>query len=138
MTTQSIVLRAVLGILAIYHLGIGLLSILSPAWTARVSKGLYAISLEGTPQFRYALKMLGLYALTIGFLLVLAAWRPEEHREIIVAIILLQSMRALFRLFYNPMVTDAFSVPTSRNVLNASLLLAEVVALLACFPRGPL
>lgn len=138
MTTQSIVLRSVLGILAIYHLGIGLLSVLSPSWTAKVSKGLYAISLEGTPQFGYALKMLGLYALTIGFLLVLATWRPEEYRGVIVAIILLQSMRAIFRLFFNPVVTDAFSVRTSRNVLNASLLVAEVVALVVCFPKGPL
>ncbi len=138
MTLESLVLRSVLGILAIYHLGIGIVSVLSPAWTAKVSKGLYAISLEGTPQFGYALKMLGLYALTIGFLLVLATWRPEEHRAIIVGIILLQSLRAIFRLFFNPVVTGAFAVRTSRNVLNASLLIAEVVALVVCFPRGPL
>jgi hypothetical protein len=131
------ILQLVLGLLALYHLGIGLLSVLSQRWTAKVTRGLYDITLDENPQFHYAVKMLGLYALTLGFLLSLAAFNPVEHRAVILAVILLQSMRALFRWFYNPLVTTAFQVGTSRNLLHVGILLAEVAVLVIWYPWGP-
>lgn len=129
-------LQLILGILALYHLAIGLVSTVSLSWTAKVSKGLYAITLRESPQFRYAVKMLGLYALTIGGLLSYATLYPRESRPIILAIIFLQSARAVSRLAFNGLVTEAFGISTGRNLFNAGLLVAEVLWLVLSYRGG--
>ena len=46
MTSALLGLRFVLAFLAVYHLAIGLLSAFAPAWTRKVSRGLYALELS--------------------------------------------------------------------------------------------
>jgi hypothetical protein len=129
-------LRLVLGLLAVYHLAIGVISAFAPAWARRVAQGFYGIEVELEPgaQVGYAMRMLGLYALTLGFLLALATADPHGHRAVILAVIFLQSMRAAFRLLHRAELHSSFHVPAPRNVFNAGLLLAQVALLVAWFP----
>ena len=83
---RDALLRAVLLALALYHLGIGALSVFAPGGARRVARALYGVSVDPTPQVVYAVRMLGLYALTLGALVALAAWRPAEHRATVVAL----------------------------------------------------
>jgi hypothetical protein len=132
--TSDIGLRVVLGLLAAYHLAIGLVSIASHRWTARLTRGLYALSLGEDARFRYAVKMLGLYALAFGALLALAARDPAAHRPVIAALIFLQTARALTRLAFRRLLAEGFGVPPRRNAAHACLLLATAALLAWWFP----
>jgi hypothetical protein len=127
-------LRGVLGLLAAYHLSIGLLAVFSPRLTARVSGALYALEAADNPQLRYGVRMLGLYALAIGVLLSLALWKPAEYTEVIVVVCGLQLARAACRVLLRHELSAAFNVPPRRNALHASLLLAEACVLAFYIP----
>lgn len=122
-------LRAVLAVLAGYHLLMGGLAATAPRVAARVAGSLYALQATETPQLRYGVRMLGLYALALGVLLALAARDPRAHLPVIVVVGGLQLARAVARLALRDEVHAAFGVPTRRNALNAGVLLAEVVVL---------
>lgn len=132
--THDVGLRVVLGLLAAYHLVIGLVSVASHRWTARLTRGLYALSLGEDARFQYAVKMLGLYALVLGALLVLAACDPAAHRPVIAALIFLQAARGLSRLAFRRLLAEGFGVPRRRNAAHAGLLLATAAVLAWWFP----
>jgi hypothetical protein len=130
----EIALRAVLALLAAYHLGVGILSVLSPSSAARVASRLYGTTAVESPQLRYGVRMLGLYALALGSLLALATASPGEYRAVIVVAAGLQLARAACRIALRHELAAGFSVPARRNYLNATLLVAEAAVLLAAFP----
>jgi len=129
-------LRATLALLAAYHLAIGLVSVASPAGTRRVARAFYGLALEPGPQVAYAVRMLGLYALALGTLVALAAWRPAEHRATVLVLAALQGARALSRLASARTLAADFGVPPARNRANAALLLAEAAVLAFCAPAA--
>ena len=133
-TLGPVILRIVLVILAGYHLGIGIVSITSLRLTAQVTATLYGLAVSETPALRYAVRMLGLYALAIGALLSLAALDPDSHRELIIVVAGLQLARAACRLIFANELRDAFQLRAERNLLNASLLVAEAMALMVFLP----
>ena len=134
MTTAELLLRLVLGVLAAYHLGIGLASLVSARLTARIMGALYGIGVDESAQMRYAVRMLGLHALALGALLVPAALSPAEHRATVVVVCGLQLARAACRLLLRRELTAAFRVSPRRNALNAALLVAEAAVLAVCLP----
>ncbi|MBC7543853.1 MAG: hypothetical protein H7338_14105 [Candidatus Sericytochromatia bacterium] len=129
-------LQLILAGLALYHLGIGVVAALSGKVTAKAVRGLYGLHLVDSPAFRYATKMLGLYGLTLGGLLANAALNPPAHRDVIVAIIGLQSLRAGFRLMHRRLLAEACAVTARDNLMGVSLLLIEIVLLVAFFPQS--
>ena len=130
----GLALRAVLLLLAAYHLVIGVVSVTSLRATARLTNALYGLSVRDDPQLAYAVRMLGLYALAIGSLLALAARAPSQHRDVIAVVAVLQLMRAASRIVSRRELTRVFSVPARRNALNAALLVVEAAILFLCFP----
>ena len=134
---SSAILRALLALLAGYHLAIGVVSVASLRATARVVGALYGLSVAETPALRYAVRMLGLYALALGALLALAARAPATHRDVIAVVAGLQLARAACRLLLRRELAAAFQLPARRNAINAALLVAEAAVLVACFPATP-
>ena len=130
----TVLLRAVLWILAAYHLVVGVLSVSSLDLTARLTSRFYGIRLNDNPQLAYAVRMLGFYALAIGALLVVAARASRSHREIIVVVACLQILRGVSRILSRHELTGAFSLPPRRNVLNAALLFVEAAILILFLP----
>ncbi|MGI8546171.1 MAG: hypothetical protein ACR2M1_02380 [Gemmatimonadaceae bacterium] len=133
-TGSDLYLRVLLGALAAYHLGIGVASVTSYGSTAALSHHIYGLGLGDDPQFRYSIKMLGLYALVFGGLIMAAAWHPYDNRATIIALISLQLLRALFRVRFANHISTGFGVTLRRNAMHATLLLAEVAALIWLFP----
>lgn len=131
----GLALRAVLVVLAAYHLLVGMVSVTSFRATARLTSALYGLNVRDDPQLAYAVRMLGLYALAVGSLLALAARAPSEHRDVIAVVAVLQLLRAASRLVSRRELTRVFSVPARRNALNAALLVAEAAILFLCFPE---
>jgi hypothetical protein len=131
------ILRTVLVVLATYHLGIGVLSVASLRVTARVTARLYGLSVAESAPLRYAVRMLGLYALALGTLLSLAALAPATHRDVISVVAGLQLARAVCRLLLHNELATAFKLPLRRNVFNAVLLVGEAALLFVCLPVAP-
>jgi hypothetical protein len=131
-----VALHVVLGVLALYHLGIGVVSIFSMNATTRVTRALYGIEVSGAEntQLRYAVRMLGLYALALGVLLAFAFFDPAANRNVVIVVIGLQLARALCRLLLRQELTLAFRVTPRRNVLSAALLVAEALVLAVTLP----
>lgn len=128
------ILRAVLVMLAAYHLAIGMLSVTSLRVTARVTATLYGLSVAESAPLRYAVRMLGLYAIALGALLTFAARAPATHRDVIIVVAGLQLARALCRLVLQKELSAAFKLRLCRNVFNATLLVGEAALLLLCLP----
>ena len=130
--TAEILLRGVLGLLAAYHLGMGLVSTFAPRAAARIGGALYAIEAAETPQLRYGVRMLGLYALAFGGLLVLATMDPRRYVAVVVAAAALQLARAIARLALRRELAEAFPIGGRRNAVNAAVLLAVAATLAIC------
>ena len=133
MSSTEVAVRAVLWLLAAYHVGIGVASIASYGTTSRIVARLYAGSLGGGGQLRYAVRMLGFYALAIGALVAVAATDPAAHRPIVAVVAALQAARAISRLLSWRLLANAFAVSRARNTLAASMLAAEALVLLLVF-----
>jgi hypothetical protein len=132
-----LVLQTVLAILALYHLGMGLLSVVSPRAAGKVAGSMYGIAVTENPQLRYAMRMLGLYALALGSLLLLATLNPSEFRVVIVVVAGLQLARAACRIILSRELTTAFDVSPGRNAISTVVLLAESVVLIVCLRYLP-
>jgi hypothetical protein len=129
-----VALHLVLGALALYHLGIGVASLLSFEAVSRIARPLYGLDLQASVQLRYAVRMLGLYALALGTLLAFAALQPRANRNVILVVAGLQLARALSRVVFRHELASAFHVPLRRNALNAAVLVAEAAVLLVALP----
>lgn len=130
MIVRELALRGVLALLAVYHVGIGLLSVSSLEATTRVTRAAYGIELGESPQLAHAVRMLGLYALAVGTLLALAARDPRSHREVIIVVAALQLCRAAFRVGYRRVLSVEFRLSRARNAFNTALLVLESAVLL--------
>jgi hypothetical protein len=127
---RLLLLRALLGWLAAYHLTVGLVSVAWPAGARRIAARAYGLAVETSPQMSFLLKPLGTYAITVGCLLVAACRAPDEHRAIVNATVLLLLMRAATRLLCADELEHAFQVPASQNLFNVGLLVIQAAGLL--------
>jgi len=132
----AVALRTVLLVLALYHLVIGVVSVLSFRATTRLTSAFYGLSVRDDPQLAYAVRMLGLYALAVGSLLVFAAREPTTHRDVIAVVAGLQLLRAASRIVSGRELESAFALPPRRNAINAALLVVEAAILVLCFPAA--
>lgn len=123
------VLQVIIGILAVYHVGMGAVSVVSPRGAARIAGLLYALEAAETPALRHGVRMLGLYAMTIGVLLILALPDPRRHVEIVLVIAGLQIARATARIAFRRDLASAFGIPPGRNALSAAILIIEAATM---------
>lgn len=128
---SQIGLRVALAILALYHVGIGVVSCFAPETTIQFAESFYGIHIHhAAAQFAYMLKALGMYALFTGSLLTLALTDPARYRHVVLAAAGLLVMRATTRLLFFDTLTAAFDVTWGHNVFNVALLVAQAGALL--------
>ena len=123
--------RAVLALLATYHLATGLLALMAPGRARRFVRTLYGAQLGDAAPMDYAVAMIGAQAVAIGVLAAFAAVEPTRYRAIVAALALLQLLRALVRGIRARVLRDALGVPPRRNVIMIVVLLLEVVVLAA-------
>ena len=123
--------RAVLVVLAAYHLTTGLLALTAPAKARRLMRTLYGADLPDAAALDYAVSMIGAQALAIGVLAAVAAVDPARYRWVVAALALLQLLRAIVRVGRARVLRDALGVLPRRNVTMVVVLLLEVAALTA-------
>lgn len=136
MSTPELVLRLLLGALAAYHIGMGAASVVSPSTATRLAATFYGVTLKAEPQPGYVIRMLGLLALAIGALLMVAMLEPAENRPTILVVAALQTGRAACRILLAAELRRTLGLPRLRNALNTGLLVAQAGLLIALLPES--
>jgi hypothetical protein len=121
--------QVVLVILAIYHLTTGVLALVAPAAARRLVRVVYGAQLVDAAPMDYAVSMIGAQAIAIGVLAAVATTDPVRYRAVVVALALLQLLRALVRMVRARLLRDALGVATDRNAVMVAVLLVEVAVL---------
>jgi hypothetical protein len=133
--SREILFSFVLGVTCAYHLGIGVISCLSPETTLSFAAWFYDVHASAfAPQVVYMLKALGMYALFTGGLLALTLTNPKRYRHVVFAIAALLVMRATTRLLFFDVLHEAFGVEFGRNLVNVVLLALQAVILIGLAP----
>lgn len=123
---------------AIYHIGVGIPSILSFSLLRSVGRKLYALNIPETvdPKYEYSLKPLGFYALTMGFVCLAELFSTDKNQKAVFLVILsfLLLSRAWGRFFYKELVEKAFDLPWKRSQTNVLFnILSSFVLLFVAF-----
>ena len=127
-TTSQRILKAYLWFIAIFHLFVGVAVNVSPAFTQMIARG-YGATVDWTPQFTYILHPLGAFMIVLGLLAGAAAREPERYEGVILGFVVLFVIRALHRLVYGGVLTQAFGISRSRNTANMIVFLAQAILL---------
>ena len=127
-STSQRVLKAYLWFIALFHVFVGLSVNMSATFTQMIANG-YGAHVDWTPQFTYILHPLGAFMIVLGLLAGAAAREPERYEGVILGFVVLFVIRALHRLVYGGVLTQAFGISSSRNTTNMLVFLAQAVAL---------
>jgi hypothetical protein len=123
-------LRALLQLVAAFHILAGAGLAFSTSFQ-RLAAGLYGVDVAWGPREVYLVRVLGTFALFVGFAAAVAARRPVRHGGLIVSLAVLFVIRSVSRHLHGVELYEGFSVAPAVNVLTTTLFLALAVALLA-------
>ena len=128
---KLLTLRVVVGLLALYHLTVGLFCALSPEVMVELGERFYGLHIVGakTAMFVYMLKALGMYAVFTGGMLTIACYRPLKARSVYALAAVLLLMRAFTRLAFFDLAHEAFQVSWGHNLFNVALLVGQALVL---------
>jgi hypothetical protein len=123
---------------ALYHLGMGTLSMIELRTLRKVVRGLYALETPETidPRFEYGIRPLGIFALGLSAFCFRAVLVLDDgfSRFLTEVLIFTFLARAAARLLYRELFTRAFGTPFRRslknivfNVLLSAILIATLV-----------
>jgi hypothetical protein len=106
----------------VYHVAIGILSMLSVNFTRRVAGKLYSLKIpqDLDPRYEYLWKPLGAYAVWVGAFCFRALWVDEIQFQhfVIEAMAAMYLVRAFQRFYYRELFERAFQVTFRRNLIN--------------------
>jgi len=129
-------LPILLGLIGIYHLGLGILPFLPTAFTTRLLLAIFGMVFEVTPQMHYLGQLFGIYALLFGLMALVAAGDPYRHRSLVNLVLVLYCLRILNRVLFIFTFMPAFQTTPFRGWLEVVLLAAFGLAVVLLRPRG--
>jgi hypothetical protein len=129
-STSLRVLKGYLWFIAAFHLVVGLAVNVSPALTRSIAAA-YGATVDWTPQFVYILHPLGAFMIALGLMAVAAARDPHRYEWVVLGFVALFAIRALHRIIFADVLSSAFSIAPSRNMLNMVLFVILATLLFA-------
>lgn len=127
-TTARRALSLYLWFIAVFHLFVGLSVNLSDDFTLLIARG-YGATVDWTPQFVYILRPLGAFMIVLGLLATVAARQPARYPAVVLGFVLLFAIRSLHRLVHGDLITAAFGISSSRNMVNLVVFAVQAVVL---------
>lgn len=109
-------LRALLWLICIYHVGFGLLANAPSDLMHRCAASLLGINLPVDAALDYVIKPFGIYVMTFGVMMGVAAWNPVKNRSLISIGVVLFALRIAQRLLNLDGMQQAFNITPSRNL----------------------
>jgi hypothetical protein len=127
-STSLRVLKGYLWFIALFHLAVGLAVNVSPALTRSIAAA-YGATVDWTPQFVYILHPLGAFMIALGLMAIAAARDPHRYEWVVLGFVALFAIRALHRIIFADVLSSAFSIAPSRNMLNMVVFIALAILL---------
>jgi len=115
MRNKHITLRGLLWFICAYHIVIGFAANLPPPQASTVAMALLGLHLPDDPALFQVLKPFGIYAMTFGVMMGVAAWNPVKNRALITIGVVLFGLRLLQRLTNLDAVEHSLGVTAARN-----------------------
>ncbi len=129
------ILKALLWLVCVTHVGMGLAGVLSPALAEKVAHGFYGATVEFTPTVVHLVRIIGAYMIAMGVLGGVAATDPERNRAVIVAVAVLLAIRVAQRLIHAEEIHATFAISQARIWGQAAYFAAIAGALLYLMPK---
>jgi hypothetical protein len=108
-------LRALLGLICVYHAAVGVIAFLPPSAVSAAAQALLGLKLPAEPALFHVIQSFGVYALVFGFTMGLAAYDPVKNRAMITVGIFLMALRVGQRLAGLEDLERSFGVSPLRN-----------------------
>lgn len=132
------VLRLALFAAGVAPVFLGANMVFSPAGnSARIAKALSSARLDTSDEHRLGVIYTGLYVLSLGLLLLMAAWSPTGQGDVIRAGGLLLVARGLQRYFRGHELASAYGVAANKNWGHISWLCGIGLMLIVLAPYAP-
>lgn len=106
--------KALLWVIALYHIVLGLLLIYSGELSIRAADAMYGWQITGSPELGILGEILGCYAIAFGLMMAVAAGDPVRYRSLLTVGIVLIALRLLQRLIFAGKVMEVFQVSSGR------------------------
>jgi hypothetical protein len=129
------ILKALLWLVCVTHIGMGLAGVFSPPLAEQVVKGFYGATVEVTPALVHLMRIIGAYMIAMGILAGVAACDPERNRPFIIAIAILLVIRVGQRLVHADEIHATFAISQARIWGQAAYFAAIAGALLYLMPK---
>lgn len=99
-TKNHVALKYLLWLVAVYHIGLGLLGIFAKDFTITLAKNFFNFNLDLTNQVYWILNPFSAYVLIFGVFIALAAKNPVKYKDIIYVGVGLCAIRVIQRMFF--------------------------------------
>ena len=129
MQNKHTALRALLWIICVYHIAFGLLANLPSETVRNLAHALFGLNLPEVSALEYVLKPFGIYVMTFGVMMGVAAWNPVKNRALISVGVVLFGLRILQRLISMAAMEHALSITPARNLGTLAVVAAFGLAL---------
>ncbi len=138
MRLQSLCLRALLGLVAIYHLVLGLLGLFARQQAPDLARTFFRFRLSGSPETLWLLNPFSAYLLAFGAATAVAAWNPVRFRPLVFVVVGLFTLRIVQRLVFLIAADDSLKAAVSpvQNVIHLCVVAALAAAILALALRS--
>jgi hypothetical protein len=111
-------LQVLLWLICVYHVGFGLLANAPSELMRQCAAGMLGINLPADAALDYVIKPFGIYVMTFGIMMGVAAWNPVKNRALISVGVVLFALRIAQRLLNLEAMQQAFGVAPSRNLVT--------------------
>lgn len=128
--------RIVLGLVAAYHIGMGILAFCSDAAAVWLAKQAFGVTLDGSAQVMYLARLVGLYGVAFGVFVAVMAANPVRYARLVYVVLLLYVLRIVDRGVFLPGVKESFQIATPRILTGCVLLAAFALAVWFTKPRA--
>jgi len=115
MNNKHTALRGLLWFISIYHVVLGLCANLPPPQVQGIASALLGLHLPENPALFQLLKPFGVYVMTFGVAMGVAAWNPVKNRALITVGVVLFALRLIQRLIDLDGVQQNLGVTSGRN-----------------------
>lgn len=106
--------QILLWVIAIYHIALGVLLIVSGDLSIRAADAFYGWQIDGSPELGILGEILGCYAIVFGLMMVTAARDPVRYRSLLSIGIVLIVLRLIQRAYFAAKVMEVFQVSPGR------------------------
>ena len=115
------ILRALLAFIALYHLSLGVLAIVSDGAFVQLARALGGATAETSPQAVALMHAFGAYLAAFGVAMAVAAWDPVKYRALVSIAVVLFALRVAQRALTIDESVAAYGITALRAWVNLGI-----------------